>query len=197
MLKTAIVVLAAGKSTRMGSPKQLLNLFGKSMIVSILDTVLKTECYPVVAVLGANGIKISKEIEKMPITVIDNPNFESGMASSIVSGLIGAYMTSKEIDSIIFITSDQPQITPSHIQNLIEKAENSNKNIIASKFTGGFGIPALFKKPLFEEILDLKGDNGAKKLIMKFKESVDFVDFKDGNLDLDTMEDYNNYLSLN
>ena len=197
MLKTALVVLAAGKASRMGAVKQLLKIDGKPMVKSILETSLETACYPIVAVLGAHKKGIQDEIKDLPITVIENPNFEEGIGSSIVCGLIGAYMTSKEIDAIIFLTADQPQISKNHIEKLIVTAENSNKNIVSSKFYGGFGIPALFKRFYFEEILTLKGDAGAKKLILKYKEDVVFVDFQDGNLDLDTPEDYQNYLNLN
>ena len=100
-MNTAIIILAAGASSRMGVPKQLLLVDGKTLIKRVCDTSLDTPCHPIVLVLGANRNLIRKETERMPITVIDNPQWENGMSSSIKMGLAGAYMTEKAIEAML------------------------------------------------------------------------------------------------
>lgn len=180
----------------MGQPKQLLDINGKSLIKNITEVALDTPCFPITVVLGANRDLIRTEIEKMPITVIDNPKWKEGMSSSIKMGLIGAYMTTKAIEAAIFLTVDMPYITKEIIEKLIQKAsENHDIQIVACKYDGQIGIPVLFKRTLFNELLDLTGEQGAKKVIINHLDKTQTVDFPAGKFDLDTMIDYQNYLS--
>lgn len=195
-MNTAIIILAAGASSRMGAPKQLLLVDGKTLIKRICDTAIDTPCHPIVAVLGANRNLIRKETERMPITVIDNPQWENGMSSSIKMGLAGAYMTEKAIDAAIFLTVDMPYVSAELINKMIEKAESDEKiEIVACKYDNQMGIPVLFKRTLFTDLLELKGDEGAKKVVIKNKDKTAFIDFPEGKLDLDTIDEYRNFVS--
>lgn len=194
-MNVAIVILAAGAASRMGQPKQLLPINGKSLIKYITEIAMDTACYPVTVVLGANRQLIRGELDKMPITVIDNPKWEDGMASSIKMGLIGTYMTAKEIEAVIFLTVDMPYISSELINKLIEKAiQNPDSQIIASKYDGQIGIPVLFKRSIFNDLLDLSGEQGAKKVILQHLNNTKTIDFPEGKFDLDTQVDYQNYL---
>ena len=116
-------------------------------------------------------------------------------------GLAGSYMTFKELESIIFLTADMPLISAELIQKMIIKAEevseisNDTPDIVACKYGGQPGIPVLFKRKLFNDLLELSGDNGAKKIILANKEKTSTVDFPEGKIDLDTIEEYRNFLS--
>jgi molybdenum cofactor cytidylyltransferase len=195
-MNTSIIILAAGASSRMGMPKQLLMVEGKTLIRRIAEVAMDTPSHPIVVVLGANRTVIRKELDKMPITVIDNPQWENGMSSSIKMGLVGAYMTQKEIDAVIFLTVDMPFVTAELINEMIKKAtENPDSEIVACKYDKKIGIPVLFKRSLFNDLLELKGDEGAKKLVLKNKALTAFIDFPEGKFDLDTIEEYWNFVS--
>lgn len=195
-MNTAIIILAAGASSRMGAPKQLLLVDGKTLIKRICDTAMDTPCHPIVTVLGANRNLIRKETERMPITVIDNPQWENGMSSSIKMGLAGAYMTEKNIEAAIFLTVDMPYVSAELINKMIEKAESNEKiEIVACKYNSQMGIPVLFKRSLFTDLLELTGDEGAKKVVIKNKDKTAFIDFPEGKLDLDTIDEYRNFVS--
>jgi molybdenum cofactor cytidylyltransferase len=195
-LNVAIIILAAGASTRMGQPKQLLDINGKSLIRHITEVVLNTSCFPITVVLGANRHLIIGELDNIPITVIDNPKWEDGMSGSIKMGLIGAYMTTKAIEAAIFLTADMPYITKEVIETMIQKAsETADCQVVACQYDSQMGIPVLFKREVFNDLLDLTGEQGAKKVIMKHLDKTQSVDFPAGKYDLDTMVDYQNYLN--
>lgn len=195
-MNTAIIILAAGASSRMGAPKQLLLVDGKTLIKRICETAMDTPCHPIVTVLGANRNLIRQETERMPITVIDNPQWENGMSSSIKMGLAGAYMTEKAIEAAIFLTVDMPYVSAELINKMIEKADSDEKiEIVACKYDSQMGIPVLFKRSLFTDLLELTGDEGAKKVVIKNKDKTAFIDFPEGKLDLDTIDEYRNFVS--
>ncbi|MCU0325260.1 MAG: nucleotidyltransferase family protein [Spirosomaceae bacterium] len=194
-MNVAIIILAAGAASRMGQPKQLLPVKGRSLIKYITEIAMDTPCYPITVVLGANRQLIRGELDKMPITVIDNPKWEDGMATSIKMGLIGSYMTAKEIEAAIFLTVDMPYISSELINQLIDKAvQNPDSRIIASKYDGQIGIPVLFKRSIFNDLLDLNGEQGAKKVILQHLDNTETIDFPEGKFDLDTVVDYQDYL---
>lgn len=199
-MNVGIIILAAGASSRMGLPKQLMLIEGKTMIKRIIDNTLETPCYPIVAVLGANADLLKQELIKVPITIIDNPNWQQGMASSMKMGLVGAYMTQKEIDAVIFLTSDMPMVSDKLLKDMIQKAEESaDISIVACQYLKNneriIGIPVLFKRHLFNEILELKGDEGAKKVVLKHQKNTALLAFPEGYIDLDTMEEYKNFIA--
>ena len=131
----------------------------------------------------------------MPITIIDNPKWEDGVSSSIKMGLVGAYMTQKDIDAVIFLTVDMPFVSVSLINKmLVEANQNPDSQVVACRYEKQSGIPVLFKRSLFNDLLELKGDEGAKKIVKQNKGKSTFIDFPEGKFDLDTMDEYWNYI---
>lgn len=194
-MNIGVVILAAGESKRMGVPKQILPIFGVPMLKYLVDEVLDTEAHPVTVVVGANKTKIVPLLENIPIGIIDNPEWQKGMGSSIKMGLVGSYLITKGFDGLIFMTSDMPFVNSARINKLIETArEFPDKTIIASKYSGTLGVPVLYKKERFEDILDMKPEHGAKQFFNKYPEEIITVDFDLGAVDLDTKEDYYNFL---
>jgi molybdenum cofactor cytidylyltransferase len=193
-MKVGIIILAAGESKRMGVPKQLLDVFGESVLKKVVNEALKTHCYPITVVVGAHKKHIVPELEGIPVTITDNPHWQSGIGGSIRMGLIGTYLVSKEIDAVIITTSDMPLVNAEVFNALIVKAEASDALLIVSDYGEAKGVPALIKRPLFEELLDLEGDEGVRQIFAKYKTSLTAVDFPGGLTDLDTKEDYYNYL---
>jgi molybdenum cofactor cytidylyltransferase len=194
-MNIGVVILAAGESKRMGVPKQILPIFGIPMLKYLVDEVLDTEAHPVTVVVGANKTKIVPLLENIPIGIIDNPDWQKGMGSSMKMGLVGSYLITKGFDGLIFMTSDMPFVNAEVINKLIKTArEFPDKTIIASKYAGTLGIPVLYKKERFEDILDMKPEHGAKQFFNKYPDEIVPVEFDLGAIDLDTKEDYYNFL---
>ena len=194
-MNVGIIILAAGESKRMGVPKQLLDVNGKSMLQGVIDSALDTSCYPITVVVGAHKKDVVPSLEGIPINIMDNPEWEKGMSGSIKRGLVGSYLITKAIDAIIITTSDMPEIKAETFKELVKAAIEKDAGIITSKYAGVMGVPALIKRDLFNEILDLKGDEGLKQIFQKYKGQIESVAFEGGAIDIDTKEDYYSYLN--
>lgn len=194
-MKTAIIILAAGNSSRLGRTKQLLDYKGKTLLQTVIDETLKTDCKPIIVVLGANADEIAAKHENDQVSFVINENWESGMASSIVAGLSTLIKKNSEIDSIIIAVADQVFIKMINFKNLIEKQIETGNNIIASKYAETIGTPVLFKKDYFETLLSLKGTDGAKKILKQYPQDLETVVFEQGEIDIDTETDYNHLIS--
>lgn len=190
MNNIGIILLAAGESKRMGSPKQLLDIDGKSLLRRTAEVALATDCYPVVMVIGANKAQIAPEIIDLPLTVIDNPMWHEGMSSSVKMGMAGLYMTYKDVDAVIMLVCDQPYLSVSLLTRMIDVYRTKKPPIVACKYGEETGVPALFDRKLFEELLTLTGDKGAKPILMNHLDEAYLITFEAGSVDLDTPEDY-------
>ena len=187
-----IIILAAGTSARMGSAKQLLSYRGKSLLQHSIDVALDSLAEQVIVVLGARKEIIEQEIDQSNIQLIENPLWESGMASSIQFGLQKLKTMLPEADGAIFMVCDQPFVNAELLNKLIDKHISSGKNIVASKYADTLGTPTLFHHSFFDELSMLKGDIGAKSLIKTYKNQIESVEFQLGSIDIDTRENYLN-----
>lgn len=188
--KIGVVILAAGASTRMGRPKQLLLHRGQTLLRRAVETTLASRCRPVVVVIGAHADQVKQELEHLPVLVAENRNWEEGMSSSIRSGLEKLVADAGEIDGAVIMLCDQPFVTTAVIDELVDQRRETGKLIIASAYQDIRGVPALFGKELFEEIAGLEGNEGAKQLIAKHPEEVATVCFPEAVVDVDTPRDY-------
>ncbi len=189
--KTAIVILAAGNSSRLGRPKQLLKYKESNLLKNTISEALNTLNSFVLVVTGADNQNIEKELNSSQILTRFNEDWETGMASSIVKGLNELLQLNPDCEQCIFAVCDQPFVTSSIFENLINEYHKTEKGIIASAYSETLGTPVLFHKKYFKELLELSGQEGAKKIIKKYSDDVVSVDFKKGNIDIDTEEDYN------
>jgi len=187
---TAVVILAAGKSSRMGTPKQLITYKRKSLLRHAVESALETVMRPVIVVLGAHTNAVKKEMEGLNVELIENREWEEGMASSLRCGLAAVQKMSNDVDGIIFMVCDQPFVTKSLLNRLLRAQNKTGFPIVASSYEGNLGIPALFHKSLFAKLMNLKGDTGARKLIRQDESLVTTVAFPKGMIDIDTKADY-------
>ncbi|WP_462250730.1 nucleotidyltransferase family protein, partial [Ferruginibacter sp.] len=146
---SAIVILAAGVSKRLGSPKQLLAYKGQNLLRHAVDTALETGCPSVFVVLGANMELLKKELKDKPVIIIENKNWKEGMASSIRAALQNITATLLQPDSVIFMVCDQPFVNSALLLNLLGKKNETGMPVIASNYANTLGIPALFDKSFF------------------------------------------------
>jgi len=190
----AIIILAAGRSTRLGSPKQLLSYQGKNLLQHSIDAAHESQAGPIILVLGSDMDEIASNIDPLPLTIVKNPDWESGMASSIVTGINTLKNLYPDADSVILMVCDQPFVNARLLKDLIKKKEEKGSSIVASSYENINGTPALFHKKHFNELSALKGDTGARYLIKKYHESMESIPFDQGSIDIDTIEDFRNLL---
>lgn len=183
-----IVILAAGTSSRLGIPKQLLPYKGDSLLNNAIKTAQQVTPSAMVVVLGAEAESLRKDLD---VPTILNPEFREGMASSIRCGI--QYMIghpAEKIENIMLMVCDQPHVDAAHISALIEKQQATGAKIVASFYADRKGVPALFNKAVFQELLALTGDVGARRIIEKYDADTVVVPFPAGVIDIDTDEAY-------
>ena len=188
----AVIILAAGRSARLGSPKQLLSYRGKTLLQHTIDTALESQASPILVVLGSGKDAIKKELEQKQVFILENSSWESGMASSISYGITNLQELAPESKAVILMVCDQPFVNAKLLNNLITKHKDTRQSIVASSYANTLGTPALFHQSLFSELLVLEGESGAKSLIKKYSLQTGFVSFDQGSIDIDTRENYRN-----
>ncbi len=192
-MKIAILILAAGSSTRMGVAKQLLpagktTLLGVTIEKALLSKANKTYC-----ILGANAEAIKKSISKYSVEPIFNPDYKSGLSSSIVTGI--QHLVNQNFDAVLILLGDQPLITTQYLNEMMDTFSTHVGKIIASNYNETLGVPTIIPKPYFNQLLKLKGDKGAKDWLNTKNEEI--IKLKNTNLmDIDTKKEYQDYLKL-
>ena len=183
-------MLAAGSSSRMGRPKQLLSHNGKSLLEHTVDSANDAEANPVVVVLGANAELLENIVDEKKVHIVENKEWKEGMASSIRCGLQTLLHIAPSSDAVIIMVCDQPYVSASLLNELIAAQNKTGKQIVTSKYENTIGPPALFYKSIFPELLELKGDAGARKIVEQHTNEIATVLFTKGNIDIDTEADY-------
>lgn len=187
-MKTGVILLAAGSSSRLGRPKQLLNYQGKTLIQHSIDAALNSAANDLVVVLGSNSKLIQSGIESKKVPLLFHANWEEGMSSSMQCGL-QYLLEASQVEQVILMLCDQPYVTQDLLDQLIHEKKTSGKGIVACSYSGTVGVPALFGQDYFPELLALKGTEGAKKVILNHQDDTFLIDFPLGAIDLDTKED--------
>lgn len=190
MNHTGIVILAAGKSSRLGRVKQLLPFNGKTLLQHVIDEAVKADASPIVVVTGSNETEVTDSISEKKVDIVFNKDWSQGMASGIVAGVRKINELDSELEKIIITVCDQPFVTSSIFEQLDQSQLKSGKNIIASSYSNTKGTPVLFTRKYFNHLLKLQGDHGAKIILETNKEEVATIDFPNGNIDIDTEKDY-------
>jgi molybdenum cofactor cytidylyltransferase len=189
MKNIAVLVLAAGKSSRMNGIKQLEKINNKTLLDITLEKIKSMYSDDIYCVLGANADKIKKEITSENIQFIDNKNYENGLSSSIISGI--NYFNDKELkfDGVFILLADQPAIESAYLDSLLNLYQKNTNTIIASNYGNKLGVPAIFPEKYFADLLLIKGDKGAKEFINQRKNEVIFPESTTNFFDIDTKED--------
>lgn len=194
MQNLAILILAAGKSSRMNSVKQLLQVNDTTLLNLAIENAVNSKAKKTYCVLGANSKRIKEYISNKNVYLINNPSFEKGLSTSIVKGLEYITKVDKNIEHVLIMLADQPEVDNLLLNKLIDLSLNYKTKIIATSYQEKVGVPAIFPKNYFTELLKLQGDSGAKKLITKDLTNTKVLNLKTSLIDIDTQEDYLNYL---
>ena len=184
----ALLLLAAGASTRMGQPKQLLPYQGRTLLRHAAETAVATGCGPIVMVTGALHDALVAEAAGLPIRAVHNAAWETGMASSIRAGLLA--VQAAEPAAVLIMLTDQPLVTPELLRALLAQQQETQAPIVAAAYGDTLGVPAIFAHSMLPELLKLQGAQGANRLIASLGVAVGRVPFPAGLLDVDTPEQY-------
>jgi molybdenum cofactor cytidylyltransferase len=182
------LLLAAGGSSRLGQPKQLIEFRGKTLLRRAAETLVDSGCDPVLVILGAEFERSQAEVGDLPLKICVNPEWQTGMSSSLTAGLRSIIELEPELTAVVVTLCDQPYISTEDIDSLISEYRQTRTSATAAEYSGRMGVPALFPRELFGELLSLKGDKGARH-ILRGLENVTAVKMPRAAFDIDTPDD--------
>ena len=194
--QTAIIILAAGASTRLGTPKQLLPWGKSTLLENAIDIATETRAGEVIVVTGANEQLIRSNTNRPEAQYVINDDWRSGMGSSISAGIRYLINHSANYENALIMLCDQPQADQKYLGRLIGLHDVKGKGITATSYQNQAGVPAIFNRKYFDALLALSNKGGAKKLIQEHLADVHLIvpDFQ--LQDIDTREDYERLLAL-
>lgn len=193
------IILAAGSSSRLGRPKQLLPLHGEPLIRQTVRRVLQSSLDEVLVVVGHEAEAVSAVLADLPVRIVMNPDAASGQSTSVVAGLnalpdaIAPAAPDAYPEAVIFLLGDQPGVDPRVIDALVAAWKVSRAPVVAPRYSDGMGNPILFDRRVFPELRALGGDVGARAIVRQYAASGTLVPVAvDGPAppDVDTEEDY-------
>jgi molybdenum cofactor cytidylyltransferase len=192
--RVAGIVLAAGESTRFGRPKQLLAWKGQPFVRAVAETALKAGLDPVMVITGAAHEKVGATVQGLSVRVVQNENWNNGQSSSIRKG-VQVLKHEKNAGSAIFLLVDQPQVTQSILQALVEKHAEGLYPVVAPLVIDRRANPVLFDQVTFADLLELEGDVGGRAIFHKYQ--VEYLPWHDDRLllDVDTPDQYQRLIS--
>ncbi|CAM3767445.1 nucleotidyltransferase family protein [Corallococcus sp. ZKHCc1 1396] len=183
-MTVAVVLLAAGASSRLGQPKQLLIHEGVPLVRRAAQAALGAG--PVVVVLGARREAVAAELEGLRVRCVDNPDWARGQGSSLQAGLRAL---PPDVDGMLVMLCDQLRVEAAHLRALVATFERTRAPIVASAYAGTRGVPALFSRAVFDELAALPPAEGARGLIARDPSRVVEVALAGGEEDVDTARD--------
>jgi molybdenum cofactor cytidylyltransferase len=187
----AIIVLAAGKSSRMKTPKQLVKIGNNFLLEIVLSKAKAINMLHVYCVLGANDARIRREISSPNVHFIYNATFNEGLSSSIVTG-ISKIELQPDYKAVLILLGDQPAIEKEYLNAMIALFSKDTSKIIASNYGGKLGVPAIFPQRYFSKLKNMSGDFGAKEILHKNSE-VRTLNKQTNFIDIDTEKDLQDF----
>ena len=188
----AVLIMAAGQSSRMKGIKQLLPWNGTTLLQHTLNTILDIKKNKVFMVLGANSDLIEAELKlvKQPVALIKNEKWQKGLGSSIACGIDFILEQEHTIDGILICLADQPLLTDVYYKKLLQIFRTNDVAIVATKYPNKSGVPAVFSTKIAQELIHLNEDYGARRIMSKYKDNMIVLDAGEQIIDIDTPETY-------
>lgn len=181
-----VIVLAAGASSRFGSPKQLVRFDGQPILQRVISSAIELAGPAVTLVLGAHAAQIAAELPPSSASQVINRGWREGIASSIRCGvqrLPGACA------GVLILLADQPLVSAAGLRRLAAVWRVRPQSIVASRYGSVIGVPAIFPRWAFADLLALRGDHGAKMLLRRFADHVTRIALAEAEVDIDYPED--------
>lgn len=183
------VILAAGGSTRLGRPKQLVQYRGETLVFRAARTACAVGCAPVIVVAGDEWERIEKELSPLGVELRIHAEWRRGIGSSIRAGVAHALALAPSLDALVLMVCDQPFVTTEVLTALLTARAKTQKRAIACTYAGTVGVPVLFDRTLFPQLTALPDEQGAKHLLAAHSGEMSRVEFPQGIIDIDTEPD--------
>ncbi len=184
-----ILILAAGSSSRLGQSKQKLTVGGTSLLAKTVQVALNSKAKHVLVVLGAQAKEHQQLIAGLPVETFYHEQWERGMGSSLKAGMKVLLEKHPDSDAVIVMVCDQPYLTTAILDSLITTYQHKSVDIVASSYKNVHGVPALFSRSVFPNLLEIDDAQGARKIIQHHTGTLLTVPFENGDVDLDTPAD--------
>ncbi|MBC7783570.1 MAG: nucleotidyltransferase family protein [Burkholderiales bacterium] len=191
-MQIAAVLLAAGGSRRMGRAKQLLEYQGEALVRRAARTIIEAGFSMLHVVVGDQSAGVIRAIQDLDVTICENPHWEKGIGTSIRAGVRSIRAAHPLADGILIALTDQPGIAVSHFTALRSRFE-SHHCAVGSSYNDATGVPAIFSRAYFEELMALPDDQGAKLLLSRPGIHVETIPLTDAQ-DIDLPADYDRLL---
>jgi molybdenum cofactor cytidylyltransferase len=189
LTRVAAVVLAAGASTRLGVPKQLIEFRGRSLVRGAALAASEAGASMVIVVLGAAAPSIAQSLGGLPrVTTISNDQWRDGLASSLATGIREALRLDARCDGVLITTADQPLINSESLRRVLS-ALDAHTRLVAAEYSGTIGVPAAIGREHLDALLLLEGDAGAGRWLRGMGDAVRRIPLPEAALDIDTADD--------
>jgi len=194
-MNVAAIILSAGTSRRMGQPKALMKLNGKTFLQQIIDVLSATSISNITVVLGSSAQQICASLSDFCGKIIINEHWQQGQLSSVIAGIDS--LGENFVDAIMLCPVDHPLISENVIQELLCAFETTKKKIILPKYCGRRGHPIIFSRDIFSEIRNAPTEIGARSVLHKFPNEICEVQTNEECVlaNIDTREDYEKYIA--
>lgn len=190
----AAVILAAGASTRLGQPKQLLIYQGEPLVRRVAHAAIAAGASPVIVVLGANADAVALAVHGINgVMLVTNHNWHDGLASSLAAGVTAVIASAPDSDGILIAVSDQPLVNTIALRGLMDEF-NEDQRLVAAEYSGTVGVPAIVGREHFKDLCSLEGDTGAGRWLRTRSAHVMRVPMPDAAIDVDTARDAEHHL---
>ncbi|MEN0005234.1 MAG: nucleotidyltransferase family protein [Bacteroidota bacterium] len=187
------LVLAAGQAKRMGFPKQLLEWRGETLVHRMARIALALKVGPVVLVTGAYANEVETSVNDLPLPLAHNPNWQSGMSSSIQTGLHHLLTHQPNLQHLLILLVDQPFVDQAILTAMLHQYAQERPTLLASQYGQSLGVPAIFSSSLFPHLQQLAGEKGAKRILLAHTDAI--FPFPKAAIDLDTPEEWEAFLN--
>lgn len=184
------IILAAGSSSRMGRSKQFLDVAGEALLARTIRIAQGAPIDHTIVVLGSHRREHARLLEDFDVAIAFNEDWRGGIGTSISAGVKSLLAQMPDAEGLMIMVCDQPLLTSDVLSEIIDRHRATGKPIVASKYADTPGVPVLFGKKYFGKLTTLHQDQGAKRLVVENPADTELVSFPGGEVDLDTMEEY-------
>ena len=189
----AALVLAAGSSSRMGTPKQLLRVGSRTLLRRAVEEAVASAVRSTFVVLGPENERMRDELRDLPVSFVENARGAQGIGTSVSAGVAAIAKDRPAFDAVVLMTCDQPHVSSITIDRLIAEHEASATALVATAYAQTVGVPALFAQRYFSALVELPPENGAKQILLRHHADVAVVECEAAAVDLDTPADYERF----
>jgi molybdenum cofactor cytidylyltransferase len=191
--RVAAIVLAAGASSRLGTPKQLLEFRGESLVRRAVRSALDAGASPVIVVLGARASEIAAALGGLgDVSLVSNARWRDGLASSLAEGMRAAMWLGRRLSGVLITTADQPLVDEAALRRMLTAFADGGRRtdgLVAAEYSGTIGVPAVIGRDYFDTLTWLQGDAGAGRWLRERIRDVRRIAIPEAAVDIDTAED--------